>query len=232
MMMTIRILFAVLISVSVGLMACSPKPKSHKDQVSYTIGAQFGKSLKAQDLDLDAGALARGIEDGLKGKELKLSEEEMQTAMAKLSQDRQNQQKVENEKNKVKADEFLAKNKTAEGVKTTASGLQYKITEPGDGPAPKLEDVVVVNYKGTLIDGTEFDSSFKRNVPAEFPIKGVIPGWTEGLQLLKKGAKATFYVPPELGYGNNTRQNIPGNSVLIFEVELLDVKAAPTAKKK
>lgn len=206
---------------------CSRKPKTPKDQVSYTIGAQFGKSLKAQDLDLDAKALARGIEDGLKSDKMQLSDDEMQSAMMKLNEDRQKDMRAQAEKNKVEADAFLDRNRVAEGVKVTASGLQYKITDEGKGPSPKGDDIVVVNYKGTLIDGKEFDSSFKRGVPAEFPLKGVIPGWTEGLQLLKRGGKATFYIPPALGYGDRARQNIPANAVLTFEVELLDIKPAP-----
>lgn len=209
------------------LTGCPRKPKANKDQVSYTIGAQFGKSLKSQNLDLNPKMIARGIEDGLTGKELDLSEEEMQGAMAKLSEERQKEMRNEAEQNKIKADEFLAKNKSAEGVQVTASGLQYKIENPGSGVSPKIDDTVVVNYKGTLIDGTEFDSSYKRNMPAEFPIRGVIPGWTEGLQLLKKGGKAKFFVPPELGYGDRQRQQIPPNAVLIFDVELLDVKPTP-----
>lgn len=213
--------------------SCNRKPKSNKDQVSYTIGAQFGKSLKSQNLDLDTSALGRGIVDGYNGgAKVLLSEEEMQAAMMKLSEDRQKEQKAESEANKSKAEEFLSNNRVAEGVKVTTSGLQYKITSPGTGPAPKGDDIVVVHYKGTLIDGTEFDSSYKRNMPAEFPLKGVIPGWTEGLQLLKKGGKAIFWIPPELGYGDRPRQQIPGNAVLIFDVELVDVKPASPAKKK
>ncbi len=224
--------FMILLALSLfSVVSCNRKPSTPKDQVSYTIGAQFGKSLKSQNLDLDSSALSRGIVDGYKGKETALNEDEMQTAMVKLSEDRQKEQKSQSETNKTKADEFLMENKNAEGIKVTASGLQYKITEPGTGAAPKGDDIVVVNYRGTLIDGTEFDSSYKRNMPAEFPLKGVIPGWTEGLQMLKKGGKAVFYVPPELGYGDRPRQQIPGNAVLIFDVELLDVKA-PAAKAK
>jgi FKBP-type peptidyl-prolyl cis-trans isomerase FkpA/FKBP-type peptidyl-prolyl cis-trans isomerase FklB len=216
-------------ALTLGLSACNGKPKSPKEQQSYTIGAQFGKSLKSQKLDLDTKALAAGIVDGYSKDKLKLTDDEMQAAMMKLSEDRQKEIKDEADKNKVKADEFLAKNKTAEGVKTTASGLQYKIIEEGKGPQPKGDDIVVVNYKGTLIDGTEFDSSYKRNQPAEFPLKGVIPGWTEGLQLMKKGGKAQFFVPPNLAYGDRPRQQIPGNAVLIFDVELLDIKAGAAA---
>ncbi len=226
---TCTLALVVLIPLSVS---CNRKPKSNKDQVSYTIGAQFGKSLKSQNLDLDTDALRRGIVDGYKGGEkILLSEEEMQAAMMKLSEDRHKVQTSESEANKVKADEFLLNNKSVDGVKVTESGLQYIITNPGSGASPKGDDVVVVHYKGTLMDGTEFDSSYKRNQPAEFPLKGVIPGWTEGLQMLKKGGKAMFWIPPELGYGDRPRQQIPGNAVLIFDVELIDIKPAPTKKK-
>lgn len=211
----------------IAVVGCTRKPKTQKDQISYTIGVQFGKSLREQKLDLDAQAVARGIEDALKGKDLALTNDEMTGSMTKLADDRQQDIKKEADGNKSKSDAFLTKNKTEPGVQTTASGLQYKIVAPGAGVSPKGDDIVVVNYKGTLIDGTEFDSSYKRNMPAEFPIKGVIPGWTEGLQLMKKGGKATFFVPPELGYGDRPRQQIPPNATLIFEVELLDVKPGP-----
>lgn len=207
------------------LAACNRKPTDHKAQVSYSIGASFGRSLKAQSLDLDKSALSKGVQDGFEGKELLLNEQEMQGALAKLSEMRQNEMKDMAEKNKSKAEEFLNKNRDSEGVAVTKSGLQYKTVAEGSGASPKPDDVVVVNYKGTLIDGTEFDSSYKRNQPAEFPIRGVIPGWTEGLQLMKKGGKAVFFVPPELGYGAQARQQIPPNAVLIFDVELLDIKA-------
>src|SRR5690606_16304026 len=144
----------------------------------YTIGTQFGKSLKAQSMDLDLKLIARGIQDGYKGEKMQLTDEEMQAAMMKMNEERQKEMMAEATKNKAKADEFLAKNKTSEGVKTTASGLQYKILEPGNGPSPKADDTVVVHYRGALIEGTEFDSSHRRNAPAEFPLKGVIPGWT------------------------------------------------------
>ncbi len=210
--------------------ACSKKPKEQKAQVSYSIGASFGKSLKAQNLDLDIKQLGNGVMDGFNGKELQLTDVEMQAALAQLAQNRQAEQVVTAEKNKVKADEFIAKNREEEGVQVTKSGLQYKILTEGSGGSPKIDDSVIVHYKGTLIDGTEFDSSFKRNQPAEFPIKGVIPGWTEGLQMMKKGSKMMFYIPPELGYGAQSRQQIPPNAVLIFEVELLDFHPAPPGR--
>lgn len=226
--MTFRYLLLLGLVLSFQL-SCSRKPKEQRDQVSYSIGAQFGKSLKAQNLDINFKVLAQGFEDGFNGKDLKLSQDEMQAAMMKLSEERQKEMKVAADKNKTQSSDFLEKNKSADGVKVTGSGLQYKILNPGSGPSPKIEDTVVVHYKGTLVDGTEFDSSYKRNAPAEFPLRGVIPGWSEGIQLLKKGGKATFYVPPELGYGDRSRQQIPANAVLIFDVELLDIKSA--AKK-
>jgi FKBP-type peptidyl-prolyl cis-trans isomerase FklB len=217
------------IVAAVVFTGCNRKPKSQKDQVSYSIGAQFGKSLKSQNLDLDIAILSRGIADGFKGN-LKLSEEEMQAAMMKLGEERQKEMHATAEKNKKEADEFMEKNKSVEGVKTTASGLQYKIIEEGKGASPKGNDIVVVNYRGKLTDGTEFDSSFKRNQPAEFPLNGVIAGWTEGLQMMKKGGKALFWIPPQLGYGDRARPPIPPNAVLAFEVELLDIKHAPKKK--
>ncbi|MBX3021963.1 MAG: FKBP-type peptidyl-prolyl cis-trans isomerase [Bdellovibrionales bacterium] len=222
-----RIWLAVPLILAVLMVGCNRKPKEHKDQVSYTIGAKFGQSLKSQNIDLNMKMVARGIADGYKGEQTSLSDEEMQQAMTKLSGMRQEEAKKLADANKAKGDEFLAKNKNAEGIKVTESGLQYKITAPGSGPSPTLEDMVVVNYRGTLIDGTEFDSSSKRGQPAEFPIRGVIPGWTEGLQLMKKGGKAMFYIPPELAYGDRARQQIPPNATLIFDVELLDIKPAP-----
>lgn len=218
----------LLFTLAAGLTTgCNRKPKEQKAQASYSIGVSFGKSLKAQNLDLDKKFLAVGVADGFEGKELKLTDPEMQASLGKLSEIRQTEMREAAEKNKVKADEFLAKNKDEEGVQVTNSGLQYKVVSEGNGPSPKLEETVVVNYRGTLIDGSEFDSSYKRNTPAEFPVRGVIPGWTEGLMLMKKGGKTIFYVPPELGYGGQSRQQIPSNAVLIFDVELVDVKPTP-----
>lgn len=216
-----------LIVLAAALGGCSRKPKDLKGQVSYGIGHSFGRSLKAQNLDLDKKALANGVADGYTGEKPAMTEDEMQNALVKFNEKRVEAQNAQAEQNKVKSDEFLAKNKDEEDVRVTKSGLQYKIIEQGEGASPKFEETVVVNYRGTLIDGTEFDSTYKRGQPAEFPVKGVIPGWTEGLQMMKKGGKAIFYVPPELGYGGSARQQIPANAVLIFDVELLDIKPSP-----
>jgi FKBP-type peptidyl-prolyl cis-trans isomerase len=139
-----------------------------------------------------------------------------------------NKEKIMATNNQTEGDEFLAQNKTKEGVRTTASGLQYKSLKEGDGPQPKATDTVTVNYRGTLIDGTEFDSSYKRGEPATFPLNGVIKGWTEGVQLMRKGSKYQFFIPPALAYGERgIGHDIGPNSTLIFEVELLAIKGNP-----
>lgn len=134
------------------------------------------------------------------------------------------------EENKKKGSEYLEKNKSAEGVKVTASGLQYKVEKEGDGKTPVKTDTVKAHYKGTLVDGTQFDSSYDRGQPAEFPVQGVIPGWSEALQMMKVGSKYKLFVPPELAYGASGRPGIPANSVLVFEVELIDIVKADGGK--
>jgi FKBP-type peptidyl-prolyl cis-trans isomerase len=149
--------------------------------------------------------------------------------MAQFEKDMEQKQKEAGEKNKTEGTKFLEENKNKPGVKTTASGLQYKVIKDGTGPQPKATDMVTVNYRGTLIDGTEFDSSYKRGQPATFPLNGVIKGWTEGLQLMKVGSKYQFFVPSNLAYGERSvGPDIAANATLIFEVELQDVKPPPT----
>lgn len=235
------------LGVALALVACEKKISSDKDKLSYTIGVQFAKNLKQQNIDVDGAALGRAVNDIMAAKKPIMTDEEMQKAMMAMNEVRQKEMAKDAEANKKKSDAFLADNKGKDGVKTTASGLQYKIISEGSGPMPKENDTVVVNYKGVeVINNTEFDSSYKRNRPEEFPLKGVIPGWTEGLQLLKKGTKAQLYIPPNLAYGDRPRPGIPANAALVFDVELLDVKppgkgaaakpgapkgAAPKAKK-
>lgn len=213
------------------LTACNkPDLKSDKGQASYAIGQQIGKNLKAQNIEIDPTTLAASLADAAKG-ESKMKDDEIQKAMMKLQEMAMKKQQEEGEANKKKSADFLEKNKTAEGVKVTASGLQYSVMKEGDGPMPKKEDNVKCHYTGTLIDGTKFDSSVDRGQPAEFPVSGVIPGWTEALQMMKVGSKYKLFIPPELAYGPAGRPGIPPNSALIFEVELLEiVKAAPPAK--
>lgn len=222
-----RASLALVLVAAVGLISCekTKTPKTDQEKYSYAIGYQFAKNLKQQSVDYDEASLKQAIGDVTKGKDSQVNDEEMQRVMQAMYEERSKKMNAEAGENLKKGQEWLAQNKTAEGVKTTESGLQYKVISEGDGPKPKESDVVVVHYRGTLIDGTEFDSSIKRNQPAEFPLKAVIPGWTEGLQLMKKGAKYEFYIPSELAYGERGRPSIPANSVLKFEVELLDIKA-------
>jgi len=191
---------------------------------SYAIGQQIGGMLKAQGLkDVDMKALTASIDDAFTGKESRLKPEEMQAAMMNAQKKMMEEQQAEAGVNEKSGQEFLEKNKANKNIKVTASGLQYEVLTEGKGKHPKSTDKVQVHYKGTLIDGTEFDSSYKRNQPAEFPLDGVIKGWTEGLQLMKPGAKWKLYVPAEMAYGERGRPGIPPNSTLIFEVELLKV---------
>lgn len=200
-----------------------------KGKASYAIGLGFGQNIKEQGLDLDAGELAQGLNDGLSGAEPKLSEADIEKVMTAFRDEFVAQQTAKAQaaavKNKKEGDAFLAQNKTKPGVKTTRSGLQYQTVKEGNGPAPKPTDVVKVHYRGTLLDGTEFDSSYKRNEPIEFPLNRVIPGWTEGLQLMKVGGKSRLFVPSGLAYGENPPPGsvIEPNSVLVFDVELLGV---------
>jgi FKBP-type peptidyl-prolyl cis-trans isomerase len=201
--------------------------KTEQDKVSYIIGTQIAQSIKRQGVEVNLEPLVWGLQDVLEGNTLKLTKEEtlkvynayQQRVRAKREQERAKQAAENLEKGKA----FLEANKAKEGVKVLPSGLQYKIIKEGTGQTPTAEDKVKTHYRGTLIDGKEFDSSYKRNQPAEFPVKGVIKGWTEALQLMKEGAKWELYIPPDLAYGVPGRPSIPPNSVLIFEIELLEV---------
>jgi FKBP-type peptidyl-prolyl cis-trans isomerase FklB len=196
--------------------------KTDPEKNGYSVGYDVGRSIKRQILGVDADSMARGLKDGVSGAAPALPDSEIQQRFATVRQE--SAQKIL-EKNKQDGEAFLAKNKGAKGVKTTASGLQYKVITAGKGKQPKAEDTVTVNYRGTLIDGTEFDSSYKRNQPATFPVKGVIPGWTEALQLMKEGSKWMLYIPSNLAYAERGAGNMIGpNSALIFEVELLSIK--------
>jgi len=200
--------------------------KTDQEKNGYSVGYDIGRSLQRQLADVDAESMARGLKDAMNGIAPVLPDEEIQQRFATV---RQESAKKIVEKNKKDGEAFLAKNKGAKGVKTTASGLQYKVITAGKGKRPTAEDTVTVNYRGTLIDGTEFDSSYKRNQPATFPVKGVIAGWTEALPLMKEGSKWILYIPANLAYGERGAGHMIGpNSTLIFEVELLSIgKPAP-----
>ena len=203
--------------------------KTQKDSVSYCIGMDIAKNFKRQSIDIDPGILAQAIKDVLAGGKTVVTDDQAQEVLAayqsRMMASQEERSKVLGEKNKKEGDAFLAENKNKPGVKTTASGLQYKVITAGTGPKPKEDQTVSVNYRGTLIDGTEFDSSYKRGTPSSHPVKGWIKGWTEALLLMPVGSKWQLVVPPDLGYGSQgAGQAIGPNATLIFEVELLSVK--------
>lgn len=203
--------------------------KTQKDKVSYSIGLDIGKNMKANSVDIDAEILLKGIKDGLEEKEGLLTEEEIAQVMQDFQQDlmakQAAKQKEEGDKNLKEGEVFLEANKKKEGVKVLPSGLQYKVLKSGTGPSPKETDKVKTHYKGTLINGTEFDNSISRGEPAVFPVNGVIKGWTEALQLMKVGDKWELYIPANLAYGERgAGGTIPPNATLVFEVELLGIE--------
>ena len=237
----------------VGLSACNEEQKTTEaaanvelktevQKEAYSVGASIGKymsgHIKEQEelgMPVDRDLIISGFSNGLND-ELKLTEEEMQTVLQgldeKLNEKRQSQATALAEKALAVSSEFLETNKVKEGVVTTESGLQYEVMTPGTGDKPVAEDTVEVHYVGTLTDGTEFDSSVARGEPAKFPLNRVIPGWTEGVQLMPVGAKYKFVIPANLAYGERDTGTIPANSTLVFEVELLSIEkaAAPTAE--
>jgi len=206
-----------------------PALKDSKDKVSYSIGLDIGTTFKKQNMQISSDALVAGLKDGMSGAKPILSPDEVRQVMMEFSKDMREKTaaatKEAAEKNSKEGEKFLAENKAKPGVKTTASGLQYKVEKEGSGTPPKETDTVVVNYRGTLIDGTEFDSSYKRGEPATFPVNRVIKGWTEALQLMKPGAKYQLVIPSDLAYGPaGTGGDIGPNATLIFEVELMSAK--------
>jgi FKBP-type peptidyl-prolyl cis-trans isomerase len=199
-----------------------------RERFSYSLGLSLGTNLKRNGVDpaeLDLELFRRGFQDAAGGR-AQLSENDARNAIMAYQTEAR---KRLAEKNKKAAEEFLAANKTREGVVTTASGLQYKVLSEGTGESPKATDQVTVHYKGTLLDGTEFDSSYKRGQPATFGVGQVIKGWTEALQLMKPGAKWQLFIPPDLAYGEQGRPGIPPNSLLQFEVELISVQSQAAA---
>jgi len=202
---------------------------------SYGIGMSTGRSIKDDGVEIDLEAFIQGIRDGSQGAKPKYTDQQLRAAMTAFRRDMQAKQedraKAAGEKNRREGQAFLAKNKGKEGVKTLASGLQYEVVQAGKGQVPKATDTVKVHYEGTLLDGTVFDSSIKRKEPATFPVRGVIPAWTEALQLMHVGDKWKLFVPAELAYGaEGAGRDIGPNCVLTFEVELLGIEA-PAARR-
>ncbi|RPI37086.1 MAG: FKBP-type peptidyl-prolyl cis-trans isomerase [Nitrospiraceae bacterium] len=203
--------------------------QTQKEKQSYSIGADIGKRLKSQSIDVDTNAFTQGMKDAFSEGKMLMTEEEIKETLSVLQKELMGKQAEKNkllgEKNKKEGEAFLAENKKKEGVITLPSGLQYKVIKEGTGKQPSADATVETNYRGTLIDGTEFDSSYKRGQAATFPVKGVIAGWTEALQLMKEGSKWQLFVPANLAYGERGAGNAIGpNATLIFEVELISVK--------
>ena len=236
-----RQVLTIILSISLLVPFCWAEEqaplKDQKAKDSYSLGYEFGSNLKRQGVEVDADVLFSAVRDAMDDKKPVLSTEEIRDTLKQLRQkvivlqDRRFRELAA--KNLEEGKAFLAANKTKEGVVTLPSGLQYKMLKEGNGPSPKATDAVTVHYRGTLIDGTEFDSSYRRCEPAAIHVNGVIRGWTEALQLMKVGSKWQIFVPSELAYGEDKFGRIPPNSILIFEIELLSVgdSASPKASE-
>ena len=228
------IFIATIALASTGFSQGKIELKDEKDKVSYSIGLDIGSTFKKQSMDINMEVLQAGMRDGMTGAKPLLTDEQVKEVMTAYSKTMMEKQTAKNKEAEAKNAEigkkFLEENKSKEGVKTTASGLQYKVLKEGSGDSPKETDTVVTNYRGTLINGTEFDSSYKRNEPATFPVNRVIKGWTEALQMMKPGSKYQLFVPANLAYGERgAGQDIGPNETLIFEVELISVKPGEPA---
>ena len=213
--------------------AASAAPAQLKDlkaKASYSLGMLMGRNLKSQSVDVDPDVFAQGFRDALSGGKVLLTEEQVQEAMQAFQQELQSKRmeaaKAAGDKNQKEGAAFLAANKSKPGVVTLPSGLQYKVIKEGTGKIPKSTDTIQAHYRGTTLDGNEFDSSYKRGQPASFPVNGVIKGWTEALQKMKVGSKWQLFIPAELAYGPTPPpgSNIGPNSVLLFDVELLGIE--------
>lgn len=207
----------------------APPLTTQKDKFSYALGMNLGTSLHRQSVPVDPNILLRGLKDALAGGKTALTEDQAKAALTEVQNEMRQKQQAEmqqqGEANKKEGEVFLAANKGKEGIVTLPSGLQYKILTAGTGPKPTSADTVVCNYRGTLINGTEFDSSYKRGQPATFPVSGVIKGWTEALPMMPVGSKWQLFIPADLAYGDRAPgPEIGPNSTLIFEVELLSIQ--------
>jgi FKBP-type peptidyl-prolyl cis-trans isomerase FklB len=219
----------VLLGAVHGMAQDSAILKTQRDKVSYSMGLDIGRMLKMQNVDVDLDLVTRGFKDAYTGNQSLLTDEEMQEVLTNFKKEfiakQQELAKQQGEKNKKEGEIFLETNKKKEGVQTLPSGLQYKVLKAGAGKKPTATDTVTVHYRGTLIDGKEFDSSYRRGKPATFPVNGVIPGWTEALPLMEEGAKWELFIPSNLAYGERSAGgDIGPNATLIFEVELISIE--------
>ncbi len=222
-----------ILAVGILFAVCSAEEKSElteqRDKESYSLGYQFGKNLKFQGVDIDLDVYTLGVRDGVEGKAPRMTPEEIRSTISALQQRlkvaQQEVLKAQAEKNLAAGTTFLTENGKKDGVRTLPSRLQYKVLAEGSGKMPKESDTVTIHYRGTFIDGREFDSSIARGQPASFQVNRVIPGWTEALQLMKEGSRWQLFIPPGLAYGERgAPPRIPPQSTLVFEVELISVK--------
>ena len=224
-----RGIFLFIVLFVIGCGSDSKRPNvttlsTFKDSTSYALGADLGTNLKQQKVDIDYDVFMAGLLDGMVTDVVLLDNNQRREMMVALQRYNRDKAKEAGNTNLKAANEFLEKNKAENAdVKVTPTGLQYKVIREGEGESPGKTDKVKVHYAGQLIDGSEFDSSIKRGEPSSFGLNQVIKGWTEGLQLMKVGSKFEFYIHPKLGYGSRSKPNIPANSLLIFEVELLEI---------
>jgi FKBP-type peptidyl-prolyl cis-trans isomerase FklB len=228
-----KYLLTIILSIMFLFSVCLAQEKlelnDQRAKESYSLGYQFGQSLKFQGVDINHDVYTSGIKDALGDKEPQMSQEDIRATISGLQQrlqaTRQKELKEMAAKNLEESKKFFPENQKKGGVNTLPSGLQYKVLAEGSGKMPKAEDTVTVNYRGTLINGTEFDSSYKRGQPATFKVNGIIKGWTEALQLMKEGSKWQLFIPPQLAYGERgAGRDIGPNATLIFEVELIAIK--------
>lgn len=223
--MYIRILLAFATTLCVGTAVSAQELETQKDRFSYTIGYQMGLSLERPGMDLNEEVLIQALRDAMSGADPKLSRNDMDAAIAEQRRLLEGEMQEQGAENLARGEAFLDKNKQRDVVTETGSGLQYEVLTEGDGAQPTESDTVVVHYEGSLIDGSVFDSSYERDNPATLPVNGVIEGWQEALQLMREGAKYKLYIPAALGYGEQGAGNRIGpNEMLIFEVELIEVK--------
>jgi len=202
--------------------------KTQREKASYALGMSIGTGMHRQGLPVDPALVSRGLRDAMAGGKTLLTEDEMKAALQQLrgqvQQAQEAKSQAESAGNRKAGEAFLTANKSKEGVKTLPDGLQYKVIKEGSGPKPTANDTVTVNYRGTLIDGKEFDSSYKRGQPVSFPVNGVIKGWTEALQMMPVGSKWQLFIPPDLAYGNNPPDpSIGAGDTLVFDVELISI---------
>jgi len=204
--------------------------KDERVRFSYSLGFRIGGDIKRRDIQVKPELLLKGVQDAVAGNKPLMTQREMRSTLATLNKEiaaaQEQEMKARAEQNLAAGKAFLAEKAKEEGVTTLPSGLEFKVIKEGSGRTPESSDTVTVHYRGTLIDGTEFDSSYRRSKPATFRVEGVIPGWTEALQLMKEGARWQLFIPPELAYGDKRTQKIEPNSTLIFELELISIKSS------